>query len=108
MGFPIVLGSGRGEVLLDLMGLFRVVRLEAYGERIVAEAIQLGFVGVLLLRREAWLLRTATPLRTTWSDEWVKGLLLMLNGVGDDPFKAEEFAERVFLRRVFVKDCRVC
>lgn len=101
MGYPISIGDSWGEVLLDLEGLFRVVRFETFTATVVKEARQAQFMGVLLLQQEAWLLRTPTPLRTSWSQAWLEGLLRMLRGVGNDPFRAEEVAERVFLRRIF-------
>lgn len=101
MGYPIVIGQCRGETLLDLEGLFRIVRLEpSYAERtLFAEVARAHFAGVVLLGREAFLFGNTAVLRTDWSEPWLEGLIRMVSGV--DPIQAEEIAERVFLRRIF-------
>lgn len=102
MGYLISIGDSLGEVLLDLDGLFRVVCFETFAANVCEKAQQAQFVGILLLQREAWLFRaSSTPLHTSWNQAWLDRLLEMLRGVGNDPFRAEEVAERVFLRRIF-------
>lgn len=101
MGERIVLGICKGESLLDLEGLFRVVRLDGgYSKGIVqVEASRLGFIGVIISDDAALLLTSTGTLRTNWNKSWLEGLIKMVSGV--DPLKAEEIAERVFLRHIF-------
>ncbi|RIH87724.1 hypothetical protein Mterra_01116 [Calidithermus terrae] len=103
MGYPIVIGYCRGEALLDLEGLFRIVKLEpSYAEQTVfAEAARAHFAGVVLLGQEAFLFGNTAVLRTGWSEPWLKGLMRMVSAA--DPLRAEEIAERVFLRRIFAQ-----
>ncbi|RTH23375.1 hypothetical protein [Thermus scotoductus] len=103
MGRPIAIGAYRGEVLADREGLFFVVRLESPcpPETLRAGVARVGFRGVVLSGPEAFLFGPGFTLKTTWSPEWLEGLLRMLEGA--DPVRAWEVAERVFLRRIFAR-----
>lgn len=103
MGYPILIGHCRGEALLDLEGLFRIVRLEASYARqtVLAEVARVHFAGVVLLDQEAFLFGSTAVLQTGWSEPWLEGLIRMVSAV--DPLRAEEIAERVFLRRILAQ-----
>lgn len=103
MGYPIVIGHCQGEALLDLEGLFRIVKLEpSYAEQTVfAEVARAHFTGVVLLGQDAFLFSNTTVLRTDWSKPWLQGLMRMVSEA--DPIQAEQIAERIFLRRIFAR-----
>lgn len=103
MGYPIVIGRFRGEVLLDLEGLFLLVSLNSScsEEEILSDLNGLHLVGVLLLQQKALFVGSSRVLSTDWNQPWLEGLLRMVEGA--DPLQAERIAERVFLRRIFAK-----
>lgn len=96
----IVIGSCRGEVVFDLDGLFRIIKLEsACPDTVLKELEQAGFKGVILRDLEAICMGTSIPLRASWNDTWLRGLIHMISASG--PFEAAMVTERIFLRRIF-------
>lgn len=99
MGYPIRIGPDcYGKALLDVEGVFLVVRLA----RPCPEATlhSTGFKGVVVTDNEAIFIGNASvPIRTTSDEAWLQHLLRMVSA--SDPLEAITVAERIFLRRIF-------